>query len=419
MKAKIKPSLSQGRVKIPPSKSMAHRAIICASLCDGESVVSNIDYSDDINATIECMRSLGADIQCGSDFVRVRGIKDFGQADIGCVHCGESGSTLRFLIPLFSLTGQKITFTGDGRLLKRPQDVYRQIFKNQGLLFDHTDDRIVTEGALRAGEYTLPGNVSSQFVSGLMFTLPLLEGDSKIHIVPPFESRGYALMTAHMLSRFGVEIRWEDDFTLCIRGGQKYTAHNETVEGDYSQLAFFAVLGAINGTVEIEGADPDSMQGDRQIIGILEDFGCSVSFENGICRVGADCLTAADIDLENCPDLGPVLCILAMFAQGTTHITNASRLRLKESDRILAMQSECAKMGCTITATDNDICITGGFSKPVTDLDGWADHRIVMACAVALSVLGGTVCGCEAVAKSYPAFFDDLAGLGIDVKIEQ
>lgn len=417
MKAVIKPSKACGRVKIPPSKSMAHRAIICAALADGKSVISNIDYSVDITTTIECMRKLGAEIECGKDTVTVQGIKNFGSLKDNNIECSESGSTLRFLIPVFSLTGQKIIFTGKNRLLKRPQKVYSDIFAENGLLFEQDQEKITVCGAVVPREYTVAGDVSSQFISGLLFALPLLDNDSKIHILPPFESRSYIDLTIQMLAKFGISIEWEDSLTLCIKGGQRYIPHNETVEGDFSQFAFFGVLSAVNGTVDICGMDPASLQGDKQILDILRDFGCDIGLENGVYRISAQKLTAKPIDLKNCPDLGPVLCTLAMFSKGDTRIFNAGRLRIKESDRILAMQTECAKMGCTITDTENEITVRGGFAKPAVPLDGWKDHRIVMACAVALSVLGGEIDGCEAITKSYPSFFADLKNAGIEVEL--
>lgn len=417
MKAVIRPSKAQGKVTIPPSKSMAHRAIICASLAKGKSVISNIDYSVDITTTIECMRKLGAEITCSGSTVTVEGIKDFSSLKDSHIHCSESGSTLRFLIPVFSLTGQKITFTGDNRLLKRPQKIYQEIFAEKGLHFVQTEDKIEVQGALPSGEYTLSGSVSSQFISGLLFTLPMLKNNSKIHIIPPFESRSYIDLTVQMLSKFGLEIIWENDFTIFIKGGQQYKPCDETVEGDFSQFAFFAVLSAINSPVEIYGMDSSSLQGDKAITEILSRFGCDITFDKGCYRISADSLRAGEIDLKNCPDLGPVLCTLAMFSRGTTRIYNAGRLRIKESDRIDAMTSECAKLGCVVEATDNEMIIHGGYTPSSASLNSWKDHRIVMACAVALSVLGGEIDGCEAVAKSYPSFFEDLKNVGIEVEL--
>lgn len=417
MKAVIKPSKACGEVRIPPSKSMAHRAIICASLADGKSVISNIDYSVDISTTIECMRRLGAEINCDGSTVTVQGIKNFAGLKDNNIQCNESGSTLRFLIPVFSLTGQKIVFTGKNRLLKRPQKIYEEIFRKSGAFFAQDEEKIEICGAVESGEYNISGGVSSQFISGLLFTLPLLADNSKMHIIPPFESRSYIDLTIQMLGKYGINIEWEDELTLNIKGGQKYLPHDETVEGDFSQFAFFGVLGAVNGPVSIYGMAPDSLQGDKQILDILKDFGCSVQYSDGVYRINAEKLSAKPTDLKNCPDLGPVLCTLAMFSEGDTNIFNAGRLRIKESDRIAAMQAECAKMGCEIEDTENEMTIHGGFNVPDEPLYGWKDHRIVMACAVALSVIGGEIEGCEAVEKSYPSFFEDLKKVGIEVEL--
>ena len=414
MNVTIQPSMSHGSVKIPPSKSNAHRAIICAALANGKSTISNIDYSVDIQTTIDCMRKLGATIDCHEDSVEIQGIQDFNHLVDNHIECNESGSTLRFLIPIFSLTNQKVIFTGKNRLLKRPQKVYEDLFKENNLYFNQTEEFIEIEGRLQAKEYTLKGNVSSQFISGLLFTLPLLEKDSKIHILPPFESKSYIDLTIQMLAKFNIHIEWLDDFTLFIKGNQKYYAHDEVVEGDFSQFAFFAVLGAINHDLEIKGMDPYSLQGDKQILDILRDFGCEITYEHSY-KIKQSNLKAHSIDLKNCPDLGPILCTLAMFSEGTTHITNASRLRLKESDRIEAMVSECKKMECEIKVINDELYIHGGYSKPSIELDGWKDHRIVMACAIALTKLGGTIHGCEAITKSYPSFFEDLKSVGIEV----
>lgn len=417
MKARIHPSSCQGCITIPPSKSMAHRALICASLADGTSVLSNIDYSVDILTTIDCMRKLGAEIQTLDKKVIVRGISDFDHLIDSHIECNESGSTLRFLIPLFSLTQQKITFTGKNRLLKRPQKIYEDLFHEKGLTFNQSEEKIEIEGRLPYGEYSLMGNVSSQFISGLLFTLPLLEKDSILHILPPFESRSYVDLTLQMMNKFQVDVHWVDSTTLYIKGNQKYHACDLTVEGDFSQFAFFAVLGAVNSKLSIAGMDPNSLQGDRQILDVLKDFQIQVNEQDRIYTIHPSNPTAHDIDLKNCPDLGPILCTLAMFSEGDTRITHASRLKLKESDRMLAMQSECAKMGCVIETNEDEMIIHGGCHAPMEILSGWKDHRIVMALAIALTKLGGTIEGCEAITKSYPGFFEDLKKVGIEVEL--
>lgn len=417
MKAKIVPSACRGSVKIPPSKSMAHRAIICASLANGKSILSNIDYSVDIKTTIECMKKLGAEINCQKDQVIIQGIKDFDHLKDSHIECNESGSTLRFLIPIFSLTQQKITFTGKNRLLKRPQKIYEEIFQDANLYFKQDEEKIVIEGSLPAKAYTLDGNVSSQFISGLLFTLPLLKDDSTIHINPPFESRSYIDLTIQMMNKFNIHIEWIDELTLFIKGNQQYQPKDVTIEGDYSQFAFFGVLGAINSKLNILGMDPSSLQGDKQIVDILKDFNAKIEEHEHDYIVSPSPLKGNVIDLKNCPDLGPILCILAMFSKGDTRIINASRLRLKESDRIEAMVSECGKMGCIIKTSEDEMIIHGGYRKDRVSLYGWKDHRIVMACAIALTMIGGEIEGCEAISKSYPSFFDDLRSVGIEVSL--
>lgn len=404
MKAIIKPSICKGSVKIPPSKSMAHRAIICAALANGKSIISNIDYSVDIQTTIDCMKKLGAHIECFDDYVIIQGIDNFDSIQDTNIECNESGSTLRFLIPIFSLTNKKITFTGKNRLLKRPQTIYEELFNENNLYFKQDENKIEILGSLQPKDYILNGNVSSQFISGLLFTLPLLKKESKIHILPPFESRSYIDLTIQMLSKFGIHIYWENELTLVIPGNQQYYAHDEIIEGDYSQYAFFGVLDRINSKIDIFGMDNTSLQGDKQILGILDDFKEEKEIH--------------EIDLKNCPDLGPILCILAMFSSGTTRIYNASRLRIKESDRIEAMVSECSKMGSLIETTNDEMIIHGNnVHAPNVELYGWKDHRIVMACAIALTKLGGIIDGCEAITKSYPSFFEDLKNIGIEVEI--
>ena len=264
MKAKIYPSqIASGNILIPPSKSLAHRAIICACLARGKSIISNIDYSVDIRATIEGMQHLGADIQENGNTLFIDGTHTF-QYDNNIVDCHESGSTLRFFLPLFSLTGRKATFSGSKRLIDRPQNVYEQLFQEQGIHFVREYPNITIDGKLKPGELTLKGNVSSQFITGLLFALPLLETDSKIHIEPPFESRSYVELTIQMLKRFQILVEYEDAYTLIVRGNQQYQPTDVLVEGDYSQLVFWASLGTLNQTVETHGLDLQSLQGRQE-----------------------------------------------------------------------------------------------------------------------------------------------------------
>lgn len=409
MKVLCKNASIKGSVKIPPSKSMAHRAIICASLANGTSTISNIAYSKDIIATIEAMKLLGATIIQKDDSLIIHGSTSF-QPLSNEVFCNESGSTLRFLIPIFSLCHNDITFTGAGRLMERPQDVYATLFHERNLTFIQNKNGIQIKEALIPGTYQVAGDVSSQFISGLLFTLPLLKEDSIIKIQPPFESSSYVALTIQMLEKYGIHIEQKDDVTFYIPGNQSYQPFDYEVEGDYSQLAFFGVWAAINGECEISGVDPFSKQGDKVVIDILKQYGAHVEErERGYC-IRKNKLKATTIDLANCPDLGPILCVLGMYAQGESHIIHASRLRMKESDRIEAMELELRKLGCDITSSEDEIIIKGKHNKfYVEPLCGHNDHRIVMALSVAIA------CGqneaiiedAQAITKSYPNYFED------------
>lgn len=415
MIATIYPSHCSGSVHIPPSKSMAHRAIICAALADGVSHLTNIDFSDDILATIDGMRQLGANIETSSNSVTVHGIRSFAQLQSNVIDCKESGSTLRFFIPIFSLCDQKIHFTGKGRLMRRPQDVYEELFARQSLQFMHDEEGITIAGKLKPGEYEIDGGISSQFITGLLFTLPLLEADSLIHIRPPFESRSYIDLTLEMLEKFGIRAYFEDALTLRIPGRQHYHPHDVRIEGDYSQLAFFAVLAAIQGDLAIHGVSGSSAQGDRQILSILQDFGAAVQpLEDGFL-IHQGKLRAAPIDLNDCPDLGPVLFVLAAMAEGTTHICHAGRLRIKESDRIAAMEEELRRFGVQITSDEDNVWIQGTPQGYVCHevLHSHNDHRVVMALSV-MALCSHSVCtiaDAEAIRKSYPSFFSDVAAI--------
>lgn len=419
MRATITPSQHTGMVTIPPSKSMAHRAIICASFADGISKITNVNYSDDIKITIEGMRQLGAQIEMHDDYVIIQGIKQFQKLNNPTIFCKESGSTLRFFIPIFSLCDQKIKFTGQNRLLKRPQKIYADIFQEKQCHFQQTEEYIEIDGKLPAGNYNLHGDVSSQFISGLLFTLPFLKEDSRIHILPPFESKSYIDLTIEMLERFGVHVEYEDELTLFIPGNQHYHACDYRIEGDFSQFAFHAVLAAIHGDLQINGVDKTSKQGDKSILEILKNANVTVNEnENGYFIHKSD-IVGSEIDLADCPDLGPILTVLAMYGNGTTRIYNASRLRYKESDRIAAMEEELRKFGVRIRSNEHEIFIEGSTNYTCESLlSSHKDHRIVMSLAVAgicsNSII--TIEGAEAVSKSYPGFFDDLTSIGIEVK---
>ena len=409
-----------GTVAAPPSKSMAHRAVLCAALAKGVSRIRNLEFSKDISATLAAASQLCADVETGADSAVVAGLGHF-RPVTEAIDCCESGSTLRFLIPLASLTGQAVTFAGHGRLMERPQSVYETLYREQGLRFEQTAANLTVEGSLRPGDYTLAGNVSSQFISGLLFALPLLPGDSTLHLLPPVESRSYIEMTRSVQKIFGVESRWEDDVTLFIPGSQSYSARDYAVEGDYSQAAFLAVLGAVCGGVTLTGLAAETLQGDAVILDILRL--CGADFRRtdaGIVFTKAP-LHGVDIDLADCPDLGPVLMVLGLLCKGTTVIRNAERLRIKESDRIAAMEAELRACGGVLSSEGGTITIEGCAGRlhpPSVPLSGHNDHRVVMSLTV-LALAAGlklTIDGAEAVQKSWPHFFEAIKPLGVEVE---
>ena len=335
--------------------------------------------------------------------------------------CCESGSTLRFLIPIASLTGQPVTFTGRGRLMERPQSVYETLYHEQNLRFEQFPAGLTVEGALTPGDYQLAGNVSSQFISGLLFALPLLPGDSTLHLIPPVESRSYIDMTRAVQAAFGVHSRWLDETTLLLPGGQQYHPCDYNVEGDYSQAAFPAVLGAVCGGVTITGLAPDTLQGDAAILDILRRCGAVFTRKGDSVTFAKAPLHGVDIDLADCPDLGPVLMVLGLLCKGTTVIRNAQRLRLKESDRIAAMEAELRACGGVLESDGGTITVHGCAERlhaPAAPLHGHNDHRVVMSLAVLAAAAGLplTVDDAEAIQKSWPGFFADAAPLGVEVE---
>ena len=424
MNAKLYVSRLGGRAAVPPSKSAAHRAVLCAGLAAGISRIDNIEYSDDIRATLNAVRQLGAKVREEEHALVIEGRPGFATITHP-VDCNESGSTLRFLIPLFSLTAQRVRFTGAPRLFARPQEVYRMLFEKQGLQFAQDEGSITIFGQIRPGQFTLPGDVSSQFVSGLLLAAPLMDSESIIRVQAPFESHSYVDMTMDALRRFGVKVeqRTAKTTTYKVAGGQRYRPCSLAVEGDYSQAAFLAVLGCIIGGIGVSGLSTGTHQGDRAILDILQRCGAkftAANAGNGTEDVQFDrsLLQATDIDLADCPDLGPVLIAMACFCRGTTHIRNAGRLRIKESDRIAAMEEELRKFGAQIESDEDSVTITGvALHPPKAPLDGHNDHRVVMSLAVAAYGAGvpAMILGANAVNKSWPGFFEVLKGLGAKV----
>ncbi len=400
MKVRIEKGTARGIVSAPPSKSMAHRLLICAGLSDGECIVHGISDSEDMLATMDCLRTLGVQFEKEEDTVRVSGIDIRKAAALEKLNCRESGSTLRFFVPIALLTGKETVLAGSRRLMERPLSVYEELFSQRGITLQKTEREIRTRGSLRYGSFEMDGNVSSQFVTGLLLALPLLKGDSRIVLRPPVESRSYIDMTLSALRMFGVEAGWQEENVLYIKGNQRYHAEEVFVEGDYSNAAFFELLNLLGGQVKIENLREDSLQGDRVYAELLE----------ALKRPDAE------LDLSDCPDLGPVLFAAAAAGCGGK-FTGTRRLKIKESNRGEAMAEELRKFGVTTEVLENEVIVgRQGLRKPEGNLDGHNDHRIVMSEAVLLTQTGGVIDGAEAVSKSFPDFFEKLASLGIEVE---
>ena len=409
-----------GVLAAPPSKSMAHRAVLCAALADGESRLTGLAHSQDIDATLAAAAALGAQVEAGEGWARIAGAAPL-QAPAAPVDCCESGSTLRFLIPLAALTGRPVAFTGRGRLMQRPQSVYQELFASQGLRFEQEGDTLTVAGPLRPGCFSLAGDVSSQFISGLLFALPLLDGDSRLRLKPPVESRSYIEMTRASQSRFGVSSAWLDEYTLAVPGGQAYRPRDMAIEGDWSQAAFPAALGVLAGDVTVTGLEPGTLQGDAVILDILRRCGGRAEAVPGGVRFQKSALHGTKIDLADCPDLGPILMALGLLCEGETVITNAGRLRLKESDRIAAMEQELRKLGGQIESDGGTVTIRrSALHAPAGPLWGHNDHRVVMSLTVLAAAAGLPVQidGAEAVAKSWPGFFAAVRQLGVEVQTD-
>lgn len=399
MIAEIHPGSAAGIVAAPPSKSMAHRLLICAGLSGGVSHIYGVDLNEDILATMDCLRALGASCTASGDTVTVRGA-DLRQArPEHALCCRESGSTLRFFIPLALMCNEDVTFTGTEKLLSRPLGVYAQLCAEQGFAFAQSKAQLQVRGRLEAGRFSLPGDVSSQFITGLLFALPLARGDSVISIIPPVESRSYVNLTLQALHAFGIRADWQDDTTLVIPGNQQYQPRDMVVEGDYSGAAFFAALNTLGSDITVTGLLPDSLQGDK----IYEKHLKSLAQGR------------PEIDLSDCPDLGPVLFAVAAAKHGAV-FTGTRRLKIKESDRATAMAQELAPFGTEVTVEENRVVVNAkAFHAPNTLLCGHNDHRIVMSLAVLLTLTGGKIQGAQAVRKSFPDFFEKLRALGIEV----
>ena len=410
---KLFPTKIKGDIIVPSSKSMTHRALICASLAKGKSVISNVMMSEDIQTTMNAMKQIGAKFEVDGSTVTVTGVKKL-KYNNNPVFCNESGSTIRFLIPIFSLTNKEVTFTGKQSLIQRPQTIYEKIFVHDQNEFHKYDDKIVVKGSIKAREYFIDGSISSQFFSGLMFSLPLLEEDSTIYIDGTLESKSYIDLTIEVLEQFGIEIQ-EIENGYFIEGNQKYTATDYRVEGDYSQAAFYLVGGVLNGVIKMDDLDHESNQGDSIIINVIKRMkGRIIFMENGFVAESSQTY-GTTIDLADCPDLGPIIALLGTLSKGTTTLTNIHRLRLKESDRVASTINTLKALGANISEKDDTIVIYGKQSlKGGVEVDSYNDHRIAMMISIAALRCENPVIlsNPKAVKKSYPHFFEHYTQVG-------
>jgi 3-phosphoshikimate 1-carboxyvinyltransferase len=408
----IKPSKLRGTITPPPSKSLSHRAIISSSLCndDQESYIDNVILSDDIEATINGMKRLGAKIEITEKdnnvySLRIKGNNNQILKNVN-IDCKESGSTLRFIIPVALILAENSTFTGQGKLIERPLDVYYKIFDKNNIKYENSNGNLPLSihGNLHGGTYELSGGVSSQFISGLLFALPLLNKDSVIRITDKMESMGYIDLTLDILKKFNINIHNNNYKEFKIYENSQYKSTSYSVESDYSQAAFFLTADAIGNDVNCIGLRYNSLQGDKEIVDIIERFKSAVKGDEII------------IDASQIPDLVPILTVLGSLKNNiTTKIINAKRLRIKESDRLKAIATEMNKLGANITELEHGLLIKGQNKiKGNATVNSWNDHRIAMSLAIAATKCEDEIIleNYSAVNKSYPQFWNDYKHLG-------
>lgn len=476
---KVIPSKLSGELKLPPSKSIAHRHIICSALAEGVSEISNIAYSQDILASIDAMKALGARFEMGKDCIKVYGIgnkiklleiddkasdkekrnkleaKDIATRESNnkdyieklVINCRESGSTIRFLLPILTIFNKKFHIQAQGRLLKRPMDPYFKIFDMEGISYQKNQEEILIEGGkgLRSEKFYMDGKISSQFISGMMFLLPLLNHDSEIIIENKLESKSYVDLTIDCLSKYGIEIENNEYKSFKIKANQSYISRDSYIEGDYSQAAFFAVANALGNEIDMLGVSESSLQGDRKILELLKNFGASVKFVDYLISEDLDLEKNIDNELKNkessldeksnrkkllirqgrkkgytfdgsdIPDIVPIVALLASLSKGKTRISNISRLRIKESDRLEAVDCELNKLGANIKSGEDFLEINGVEKlNGAVIVDSHKDHRIAMMLAIASTVCKEAIIikDADSVSKSFPDFWEKYRELG-------
>ena len=407
----IEPSSLKGEITAIPSKSVAHRMLICAALADGPTTLRIPKTSDDIDATADCLRALGAAITVNNEDYIVEPIAQI--ENIPLLDCGESGSTLRFLLPVAAAAADRCRFDGHGRLPERPLSDLTDAMKEHGVSFDGEKLPFTIGGRLRGGIYRLPGNVSSQYITGLLLALPLCEEDSVIELTTALESASYIDITLSVLKTFGITVHCERNRYI-IPGKQVFRSPGTLpVEGDWSNAAFFLTAAALNNDITMTGLNPNSAQGDRKIIALLEQLGAVTQKDNGCLTLRSDELKGCTIDIQDTPDLLPVLSVAAAFAQGKTTFINAARLRLKESDRLASSAAMIENLGGRAEVGEDELTVYGTGLIGGT-VESCNDHRIAMSAAVAATRCSKpvTILNAEAVKKSYPGFYNDYNKTG-------
>ncbi len=402
MIAEVYKSKASGEIIARSSKSYMHRALIGGALSSGETVIENIADSEDITATIECLKQIGATFEFSGNTLKIQGVPSEKTKNALSLFANESGSTLRFLIPVSLLYSDSVEFTGSKRLLERPQTVYEELFPRKNCFIKRNENNITVGGSLTGGVYECKGNISSQFLTGLLFTLPLLKDDSEIKLTTPLQSSPYIDLTLEILNEFGISIERPDDRTFKINGNQEFKPTKLYCEGDWSNSAFLEAFNLIGGSVKVSGLNINSTQGDK----IYREY-----FEK--LKQGTPTL-----DITDCPDLAPILMTMATLLNGAV-LKGTSRLKIKESDRGEVMKKELSKFSADITVLEDEIIIKKADLKtPTENLCGNNDHRIAMSLTVISSVFSGVIENAECVNKSYPLFFEDCEKLGIKINIK-
>ncbi len=408
-----------GTVEAPVSKSVLHRLILAAALCGEETtVIRRYTMNDDIRATASVLEAAGAEVCFGENTITVRGIRKLQKGFTA--DCFESGSTLRFLLPVLAALGADCGFVGQGRLPQRPLSPLMEEMEEHGVCFSGRQLPFTIQNELLSGTYTFPGNISSQYITGLLFALPLVKGDSRILLTSPLESQGYVDMTLSVLEKFGIIINCENPMEYHIPGGQCYHSSGGLVaEGDWSNAAFWLVAGSIGEAITVTGIQRSSLQGDKAVCDILEQMGAELSYEEDSISVCGGKLRGVTIDGSQIPDILPILSVAAACAEGTTHIINAGRLRIKESDRLAAVAESLSALGASVVEGEDTLTIHGGRLLG-GEVDSYGDHRMAMSAAIASLrcekpvIIREPLC----VKKSYPLFYEEFSRLGGAVHVQ-